>query len=86
MIFEAGNETRKIWSDFGAEKNLKSQAKREWFLFLRLFLRERKLMSEKFSLSERIFFHVRLLNAVLFQLLMVMKFDYGIVLVLGLFR
>ena len=44
VIFEAGNETReKIWSDFGAEKKVKSGAKREWFLFIPLFLRERKI-------------------------------------------
>ena len=41
---------------------------------------------KKCFLSERNFFvHVRLLKAVLLQLLMVMRFDYDIVLVLGLF-
>ena len=41
---------------------------------------------KKFSLSERNFFvHLRLLKAVFLQLLMVMRFDYDIVLVLGLF-
>ena len=41
---------------------------------------------KKFSLSERNFFvHVRLLKAVFLQLLMVMGFDYDIVLVLCLF-
>ena len=41
---------------------------------------------KKFSLSERNFFvHVRLLKAVFLQLLMVMRFDYDIALVLGLF-
>ena len=41
---------------------------------------------KKFSLSERNFFvHVRLLKAVFLQLLIVMRFDYDIVLVLGLF-
>ena len=42
---------------------------------------------KKFSLSERNFFvHVQLLKAVFLQLLMVMRFDFVIVLVLGLFR
>ena len=41
---------------------------------------------QKFSLSERNFFvHVRLLKADFLQLLMIMRFDYDIVLVLGLF-
>ena len=41
---------------------------------------------KQFSLSERNFFvHVRLLKAVFLQILMVMRFDYDIVLVLGLF-
>ena len=41
---------------------------------------------KKFSLSERnLFVHVRLLKAVFLQLLMVMRLDYDIVLVLGLF-
>ena len=41
---------------------------------------------KKFSLSEQIFFvHVRLLKAVFLQLLLVMRFDYDIVLVLGCF-
>ena len=44
-------------------------------------------MCKKISLSERNFFvHVRPLKAVFLQLLMVMRFDYGIVLVLGLFQ
>ena len=44
-------------------------------------------MCEKFfSKRAKIFFvHVRLLKAVFLQLLMVMRFDYDIVLVLGLF-
>ena len=41
---------------------------------------------KKCSLSERNFFvHARFLDAVILQLLMVMRFDYDIVLVLGLF-
>ena len=41
---------------------------------------------KKFFLSERNFFvHVRLLKEGFLQLLMVMRFDYDIVLVLGLF-
>ena len=40
---------------------------------------------KKFSLSEQNFVHVRLLKAIFLQLLMVMRFDYDIVLVLGLF-
>ena len=41
---------------------------------------------KKCSLSERnCFVHKRFLNAVILQLLMVMRFDYDIVLVLGLF-
>ena len=41
---------------------------------------------KRFSLSERSFFvDARLLKAVFLQLLMVMRFDYDTVLVLGLF-
>ena len=41
---------------------------------------------KKFSSSERnVFVHVRLLKAVFVQILMVMRFDYDIVLVSGLF-
>ena len=41
---------------------------------------------KKFSLSERNFFvHVRFLNAVFLQLLIVVRFGFDIVLVLGLF-
>ena len=41
---------------------------------------------KRFSLSEQNFFvHVRLLKAIFLQLLMVMRFDYDISLVLGLF-
>ena len=43
-------------------------------------------MCEKiFSKRAKFFVHVRLLKAVFLQLLMVMRFDYDIVLVLGLF-
>ena len=83
MNFEAGNETRKkIWSDFGAEQKLRAERK-EWFLFIPLFLREREIDVK----SERNFFvHVRFLKAVfLLQLLMAKRFDYDIVLVLSLF-
>ena len=41
--FEAGNETReKIWSDFGTEQKRRAERK-EWFLFVPLFLREREI-------------------------------------------
>ena len=66
---------------------MKSGAKREWFLFIPLFLREsEKLMCEKI-LSKRanFFVHVRLFESSFLQLLMVMRSDYDIVLVLGLF-
>ena len=43
-------------------------------------------MCEKiFYKQAKFFVHVRLLKAVFLQLLMVMRFDYDIVLVLGLF-
>ena len=57
------------------------------FVHTAVFEREREIDVKKFSLSERNFFvHVRLLKAVFLQLLMVMRFYYDIVLVLGLFR
>ena len=38
-----GNETReKFWSDFGAEQKWRAERK-EWFLFIPLFLREREI-------------------------------------------
>ena len=43
-------------------------------------------MCKQIFSNERTFFvHVRLLKAVFLQILMVMRFDYKIVLVLGLF-
>ena len=43
VIFEAGNEkVEKIWSDFVAEQKLRAERK-EWFLFIPLFLREREI-------------------------------------------
>ena len=43
VIFEAGIETReKIWSDFGGEQKWRAERK-EWFLFIPLFSRERKI-------------------------------------------
>ena len=38
-----------------------------------------------FSKRAKFFVHMRLLKAIFLQLLMVMRFDYDIVLVLGLF-
>ena len=65
---------------------MKSGAKREWFLFIRLFLRQREVDVKKFFLSERNFFvHVRLFKSSFLQILMVMRSDHDIVLVLGLF-
>ena len=44
VIFEAGNETReKIWSDFAAEQQKRRAERKEWFLFIPLFLREREI-------------------------------------------
>ena len=87
MIFEAGNETReKIWSDFGAEQKLRAERKESGFCSYRCFWESEKLMCEKiFSKRAKFFVHVRLLKAVFLQLLMVMRFDYDIVLILGLF-
>ena len=87
MIFEAGNETReKIWSDFGAEQKLRAERKESGFCSYRCFWESEKLMCEKiFSKRAKFFVHVRLLKAVFLQLLMVMRFDYDIVLFLGLF-
>ena len=65
---------------------MKSAAKREWFLFIPLFLRERKIDVKKFSLSERFFCSRAAFKSRFFlRFLMVMRFDYDIVLVLGLF-
>ena len=51
------------------------------------FLREREIDVKNFSLSEQNFFvHVWLLKASFLQLLIVLRFDFDIVMVLGLFR
>ena len=48
MIFEAGYETReKIWCAFGAEQKWRAERK-EWFLFIPLFLREREILKAVF--------------------------------------
>ena len=58
--------------------------KRVVFVHTSVCERARNWCVKKFSRSERKFFvHVRLLKAVFLQLLMVMRFDYDIVLVLG---
>ena len=84
VIFEAGNETReKIWSDFGAEQKLRAEQKK-WFLCTPLFLREReKLMCKKiFSKRAKLFCSRAAFKSSFLQLL---RFDYDIVLILGLF-
>ena len=76
-----------IWSGkWNAWKNLewfwrwtkvKSGAKREWFLFIPLFLRERQIDVKKFSLSERNFLvHVRHFKAVYFSFILVKRIGY----------
>ena len=84
MIFEAGNETReKIWSDFSAEQKWRAERKDSDFCSYRCFSDSAKLMCVH---VEIFFVHVRLLKAVFLQLLKVIRFDYDIILVLGLFR
>ena len=87
MIFEAGNATReKIWSDFGAEQKWRAEWKVSGFCSYRCFWESEKLMYEKFfSKRANFFVHVRLFESSFLQLLMVMRSDYDIVLVLGLF-
>ena len=67
-------------------KSQERSEKRMVFVHTAVFERAKIWCVKKLSLSERSFFaHVRLLKAVVLQLLMVMRFDYDIVLVLGLF-
>ena len=56
------------------------------FCLFRPFRESEKVMCEKiFSKLAKFFLHVRLLKAVFFlQILMIMRFDYDIVLILGL--
>ena len=86
MIFEAGNETsEKIWSDFGAEKSKERSENRVVFVQTAVFEIAKNLSVKNFSQKGAKFFvHVRLLKAVFLQLLMVMRFEFNIVLVLGL--
>ena len=76
MIFEAGNETReKIWSDFGAEQKWKAERK-EWFLFISLFSREREIeVWKKYSNRAKFFVHVRHFKAVFFKFFWLRGFD-----------
>ena len=88
MIFEAGNERReKTLSDFGAEQKWRAEQKESGFCSYRCFWESEKLMFEKiFSKRAKFLVHVRLLKAVFcLQFLMVMRFDYDIVLVSSLF-
>ena len=87
MIFEAGNEAReKIWSDFGAEQNEEWSEKRMVFCSYRCFLESEKLMCEKiFSKRAKFFCSRAAFKSSLLPLLMIMRFDYDIVLVLGSF-
>ena len=87
MIFEAGNETReKIWSDFGAEQKLRAERKESGFCSYRCFWESEKLTSEKILSKRAKFFCSRAaFKSSFLQLLMVMRLDYDIVLVLGLF-
>ena len=72
---------------FVLNKSEERSENRVVFVHTVVFERARNWCVKKFSLSERNFFvHVRLLKAVFLQLLMVIRFDYDIVLVLGLFR
>ena len=67
-------------------KSEERSEKRVVFVHTAVFERARNLCVKKFSLSEQSFFvHVRLLKAVFLQLLMVMRFDFDIVLAFGLF-
>ena len=65
---------------------MKSGAKREWFLLIPLFLREREVdVFKNFSLRAKFFCSCAAFKSSFLQLLMVMRFDYDIALVLGLF-
>ena len=87
MNFEAGNETReKIWSDFGAEQKWRAERKESGFCSHRCFWESEKLMCEKiFSKRAKFFCSSAAFKSSFLQLLMVMRFDYDIVLLLGLF-
>ena len=62
---------------------MKSGAKREWFLFISLFSREREIEVRKKILRERnLFVHVRHFKADFF-IFLVKKFCYDFVLTLG---
>ena len=86
VIFEAGNETRKkIWSDFCAEQIWRVERKKSGFCSFSCFWESKKLMSEKTFSKRANFFVTCSFKCSFFQLLIVMMFDYDIVLVLGLF-
>ena len=84
--FEAGNETReKIWSDFGAEQKWRAERKKSGFCSHCCFWECEKLMCEKNFFKWAKFFSRAAFKSNFLQLLMVLRFDYDIVLVLGLF-
>ena len=87
MISEEGNETgEKTWSDFGAEQKLRADWKESGFCSYRCFWESEKLMCEKIFSKRAKFFCLRAaFKSNFMQLSMVMRFDYSIVLVLGLF-
>ena len=71
---------------FVLNKSEERSEKRVVIVHTAVFERARKYCVKKFSLSEQNFFvHVRLLKAGFLQLLTVLRFDYDIKLVLGLF-
>ena len=85
VIFEAGNETReKIWSNFGAEQKWRVERKRFVFVHTGVFGRARNWCVKKSSKRAKFFCSRAAFKSSIFQLLMVMRFDYDIVLVLGL--
>ena len=69
-----------------ALNKMKSGAKREWFSFIPLFLREREIDVLKFSISERIFLFTCGILKQFFSFILVKRFGYDFVLVLGWFR
>ena len=86
LIFEAGNETRKkIWSDFSAEQKWRVEQKESSFCSYRFFWESEKLMCEKIFSKRANFFCSHAAFKSIFLQLLVMWFDYYIVLVLGLF-
>ena len=74
----------KKFGDFGAEKIWRVELKGSGFCSFGCFWESEKTDVWKKFLSERIFSRAAF-KCSFFQLLMVMKFDYDIVLVLGLF-